>query len=339
MNELADQFKDKPVQFVALTEEDRRTVESSLVKKPIHAWVGVADHSTLQSYGVMAIPMTVLVRGDGVVDSVTYPTALRPEHLQNLLAGKPSGIVAQPAQSGMARPGELPEADAHSSLFQIIIRPTSADRTAVFGGHAGGGPLGPEIGKSFVGHTVRDLLPLVYETSVDRIVVNGALPDGKYDIVVKIPETGEKHLGLRVQQALESTFGLTSRHETREIDVYVATVAAGKAKGLTAATTPSPARLSSNVATGTLSGVNAPITVIVRILERGLSRPVIDETKLGGRYDVDLKWDPSAGRDGEVRAVSDQLGILLTPAKRQVDMVIIGAPPAAAATRATRSEH
>ncbi len=327
MNELADQFKGEPVQFVALTQEREKTVAPFLAKNPIHAWVALARRSTFEGYHVKGIPMTVLVRPDGVIDAVTHPTLLRAEHLKNLLAGKPSGLPGQPAQQGMSRFGELPEGGEHSAaLFQIIIRPTTGGRAAVGGGSAGSGPLGRMIGKSFVNYSVKEMLPFVYETSEDRLIVTGKLPDGNYDLAAKVPKSDEKHFGQRVQMALESTFALKSRREAREVDVYVATVARGDAKGLTPTQTPNYGSLDSNVLAGTLTGTNATVPMILQALGRGLARPVVDETKLSGRYDVDLTWDPAAGPDGEIRAVKEQLGLVLTPAKRPIEMVVIEAP-------------
>ena len=337
INELADQFKGEPVQFVALTQEREKTVAAFLAKNPIHAWVALARRSTFEGYHVKGIPMTVLVRADGVIDAVTHPTLLRAEHLKNLLAGKPSGVpglpgqaggqAGQPAQQGMSRFGELPEGGEHSAaLFQIIIRPTTGGPAGVGGGSAGSGPLGRMIGKSFVNYSVKEMLPFVYETSEDRLIVTGELPDGNYDLAAKVPQSDEKHFGQRVQMALESTFALKSRREAREVDVYVATVARGDAKGLTPTQTPNYGSLSSNDRAGTLTGTNAKVPMILQRLGRGLARPVVDETKLSGGYDVDLTWDPAAGPDGEIRAVKEQLGLVLTPAKRPIEMVVIEAP-------------
>jgi thiol-disulfide isomerase/thioredoxin len=39
LNELADKFKDQPVQFIAVTAENEATIKSFLTKRPIHAWV------------------------------------------------------------------------------------------------------------------------------------------------------------------------------------------------------------------------------------------------------------------------------------------------------------
>src|SRR5215470_13148870 len=53
LNEVADHFKGKPIQFIAITDEDEKVVGPFLRKKPIHAWVGLdTDKSMLDAYGV-----------------------------------------------------------------------------------------------------------------------------------------------------------------------------------------------------------------------------------------------------------------------------------------------
>lgn len=41
LNELAEKFKDQPVQFIAITAEDEATVKPFLNKRPIKAWVAL----------------------------------------------------------------------------------------------------------------------------------------------------------------------------------------------------------------------------------------------------------------------------------------------------------
>jgi hypothetical protein len=40
-NELLDAFKDKPVRFIAITDENQQVVENFLKQTPIHSWVGL----------------------------------------------------------------------------------------------------------------------------------------------------------------------------------------------------------------------------------------------------------------------------------------------------------
>src|SRR5437870_3139269 len=60
LNELADQFKGQPLQFIAVTDEDEKVITQFLKRKPIHAWVGLdTDKSMFKDYGITGIPHTV----------------------------------------------------------------------------------------------------------------------------------------------------------------------------------------------------------------------------------------------------------------------------------------
>src|SRR5688572_18002307 len=62
LNELADKFKDKPVQFIAVTDEEESVVQRFLKKTPINAWIGLgADVWKKNPYRVFAIPHTVII--------------------------------------------------------------------------------------------------------------------------------------------------------------------------------------------------------------------------------------------------------------------------------------
>ena len=62
LNELAWEFKDRPVQFIAVTDEGENVIAPFLKKKPIHAWIGLdTDKSMFKDYGITSIPHTVVV--------------------------------------------------------------------------------------------------------------------------------------------------------------------------------------------------------------------------------------------------------------------------------------
>jgi len=77
LNELAEKFKNQPVQFIAITSEDEATVKTFLANKPINAWVALdADKAMKAAFAVSAIPHTVVLGKDGSIATVTYPTSL-----------------------------------------------------------------------------------------------------------------------------------------------------------------------------------------------------------------------------------------------------------------------
>src|SRR5437879_6535769 len=62
LNELADKFKNQPVQFIAITDESEKIISTFLTRKPIHAWVGLdTDKSMFRDYSVTGIPHTIVV--------------------------------------------------------------------------------------------------------------------------------------------------------------------------------------------------------------------------------------------------------------------------------------
>jgi uncharacterized protein (TIGR03435 family) len=320
-NELAERYKEN-VQFIQITNEGRADVEAFLAKQPMNGWVGLdTDRSVFDAYCVKGIPMTVLVRPDGVVDTVTYPTTLKPEHLDNVLAGRPSGIAPQGRVFILA--GEDPTDDARDALCHLLIRPSRDSGFFMVRGGAGKGPLGPEMGLTALGQTVAQMLPWVYGEPKTRIVVTGVLPEGIYDIVAKLPRSAEDDFDAQLRRAVESTFGLQSRRETRELDVYVATLADGEHVGLVRAKgTRNPTFDGGN---GSVDAVAASLAQVLSELEGSIARPVFDETGLQGSFDVHFRWDPAGGADAIVREAAKQLGLVLTPAKRRIEVTVVEA--------------
>lgn len=90
LNELAQKFADRPVQFIAITAERPDVVARFVKKKPIRGWIGLdTDESLYRDYGVEGIPLTILVDAQGRLAGFTYPTGLTEQVLADLLAGRP----------------------------------------------------------------------------------------------------------------------------------------------------------------------------------------------------------------------------------------------------------
>lgn len=329
LNELAEKFKDKPVRFIAITSEDEATVKTFLAKKPINAWVALdADQAMHAAFAVSSIPHTVVLGKDGLIASVTYPTTVREQFIDDLLADKKPAINTNLSKSlggPVLAAGEKQQA---APLFEVSVRPSACDRR--MGSSSGGGSL------QYRGYTVWDLLPEAFEgANSARVWTNAPLPEGRYDILVRQPRghsLREAHDLL--WQAMQSAFDLTARKTTNEMDVFVLQKGHTNGPGLTPASTKGGA---THTGMGKIEAVNAPLDWLTWVLEDKLGKPVIDETGLTNRYDLLLKRgdnvDPAPANGLEaitpnpeklVKAVQEQLGLELIPSTRPVVGFAVG---------------
>jgi len=329
LNELADKFKDQPVQFIAITDQDEKVVVPFLRKKPIHAWIGLdTDKSMFKAYGIIGLPHTVVVDQKGRIVAITNPTSLTEEHLKDLLAGKTLAF-AQRRDEGRLPPGQSPAVSKpeREALFQVIIRPSDG---GVSRSTWGRGNL------SLFNATILDILSSSFSINPARIVNRSALPEGRFDFIAKTPDTENENVKTWLRQAVEATFGVVARPETREMDAFV--LKAGQLTEHLAASASSQVS-STSTGGGSLSCVNQPLSSLARCLEDILGKPVINETSGTNGYDFQLLWDERSS--GEVdpgdltRALHEQLGLELAPAKRAVEVLVL----TAVNRRAAQSEN
>jgi uncharacterized protein (TIGR03435 family) len=317
LNELADNLKDQPIQFIAITEEDQKVVEPFLRKKPIHAWIGLdTDKSMSKDYGITGIPHTVVVDRDGIIAAITHPSYLTEKYLRDLLAGKKAALAQDETQSRF-EPQQVPARSKpeRANLFQVMIRPSE------------GGPSSSSSsrgGLTMSGATVLDILSLSFNINRARIVTSSALPQGRFDLAIKMPNTDNEKLKNWLQQAVESAFGVTARRETREMDAFVL-----KAGQLTEHLVPTGSTGTSSMSSGggSLNCVNQSINSLAGSLEEMLNKPVLNETGLTNAYDFQLLWDETKSGPADpvelTRALHEQLGLNLAPAKKTVELLLV----------------
>ena len=89
-----DAFKQKPVRFIAITDENEQVVEHFLKQTPIHSWVGLdgAGKSNRDVYNIQGIPTTVIVNSQGIVVAVTHPAKLQPKDIDEVLSTGQSSL-------------------------------------------------------------------------------------------------------------------------------------------------------------------------------------------------------------------------------------------------------
>ena len=169
-----------------------------------------------------------------------------------------------------------------------------------------------------------DVLSSSYSINPARIVTSSALPEGRFDFTIKTPDTENDNVQTWLRQALEATFGVTARRETREMDAFVL-----KAGQPTEHLAPTVSTEGSSVSSGggSLNCVNQSMSSLAWGLEEILKKPVINETGLTNGYDFQLLWNEKDSEETDpvelTRALHEQLGLELAPAVRAVDLLVV----------------
>lgn len=223
-----------------------------------------------------------------------------------------------------------------------------------------------EPGGRFVanGITVNALLQIAY--GVKEAQISGGqnwINSDRFDIEAKpddafaaemqklTPDQRNEKVMLMLQSMLADRFKLTLSHETRDLPVYVLTVAKNGPKFHESAA-PNPQASPTLQRRGIMMNSRGQLTVndagldrFANVLSHQLGRVVLDKTGLTGKYDFTLNWTPDEnevprmpggpppGADSApppessgpplFTAIQEQLGLKLEPQKAPVDVLVI----------------
>jgi uncharacterized protein (TIGR03435 family) len=169
------------------------------------------------------------------------------------------------------------------------------------------------------GFTLKDIVARLYKVEERRVILPAALDAApRYDFALVLPAPEEDAaIDRLVEQAIQTRFGIAIAREKRLSDVYVMTAS----HELPAATSRSGSSGVTITATS-ISANNATMQDISEMLEHHLQRTVLDETGLTGRYEFALTGI-TRSTGGFLKALNEKLGLTLTPAPREVDMIIV----------------
>jgi uncharacterized protein (TIGR03435 family) len=251
-----------------------------------------------------------------------------------------------PAQQVQPSSGPAPAANIVAPPFDVIsIKPASKDSPGTRMQFTPDGLRGSGV-------TVRFLLFEGFGGINQNQVINEpAWSTEGFDIEAKVAPADVATLGKMnfdqrrqmFQAILTDRFKMVVHHETRELPLYILTVAKGGPKLKESApddpASTTPRRRGMMVNNGKITATDAQISTMVTILSRNLGRTIVDKTGLTGNYDFALEWADDAGSphpsDGAAAAnapdpgasiftaLQEQLGLKLESTKGPVDVVVI----------------
>ena len=334
-NGLVDAFKGKPVQFIAITDENEQVVADFLKRTPIHSWVGLegVGQSMRDRYRIEGIPTTVIVNQKGVVVAITHPASLQSKHVEEVIETGTSSLPP-PAErvAGSGSEGDdVERVPATKPAFEVSARRSGP----VPAGHGvdywESSATSADVSGRYA--SLRQAILTFFDGKQSLLDCRTALPTEQYDFIVRLPP-GVSHADREqaVAPMLRSVFGLQIRRIQSEREVYVLTVASTNAPGLTPSTPDS--RGGGGEQRDGLKLGRAIIDWLPVYFEKWLGKPVINETGLTNRYDIRFKWEMSQrellpgamdGPDPEaiLAAAREQLGLALSLQRRTLPVLIV----------------
>ena len=226
--------------------------------------------------------------------------------------------------------------------YEVHVSPSSTSGTT--------GSEGPDLR----GFGLKAVLAKAYEKDPSRILLPASLDnEERYDFVLVPPREMERAEMFRLmQQGIEKHFGVSVTVEDRVMDVYVMTALANKTPAAktgevnlgfsigwsgpehavvrTRDGTPPTAEMLREAASGLnlsssgivdISADNCTMDDFRLALEEGLNRPILDDTNMKGTYDIAVRGARS--NEAFVQMLRDQAGIVLTPARRNIEMLVV----------------
>ncbi|NNF00661.1 MAG: TIGR03435 family protein [Pyrinomonadaceae bacterium] len=311
LNKVAVRFKDEPVKFIAITDENEERVRSFLRKVPFSGVIGLDElGETRKSYDFQGFPHTIIVDKNGKIAAITDPKNVTEEVIASLLEGNEISLPIK----GVVPPNLKWDNDLINdhTLFQTIIAQSGANR---------GGFYSDTNKLTFDGIALIDLLRVGFRVSprgADYNIGKVELYEQKYRASVFVPKSKSELLYPTFQRLLKETFNIKTRFEKRKTLVFVLKIKEETKISLKQSTSLQKQKVFGK---GSIDSKKQSLSELAKTLENFVQRPVVDETGLDGEYDLNLEYN-FGDRTVLLNSLSKTMGLELVEAERIFEFII-----------------
>ena len=308
LNQLSEEFRDKQVQFISITDEGEDVIAPFLKRQEMKSWIGLdTDRSAFEAYGVRGIPRTFLINQEGIIAASLHPVGLSSDMIKKVIVGEK---IERPK---LSKPKTV-ENEGTDPIFKISIAPTEKKKWPSFstGSSKGYRKLDAE------GITLHQALSSAYDVPKTRILGPEALLESWYTISAKLPRDQFK---LLLQQALTTSLQLRVSNEKKSVEIFVLTAGEDSAEKLKPSVMSSSGSMAS-AGPGKLKAMNGAISMLANSLEQVLKRIVEDGTGIEGKYDWEITYDED-DPNSVLAALKEQLGLQIQKEQREIEFLVV----------------
>lgn len=315
-----DEIKNKypnDVFVVGISDDSKERLTKFLTKRSVS--VPLASEKDTKFNGLFSfnmVPHTIVADKNGKIIAITSPNEVTEDKIKEIIGGKIANF-------------KLKEEKEFDSKIDYFEADESTDYSVIQKAFIQGFPSFSTRGKgsfkdrriSCINLSPSSILQLAFKKSFESTIVNlpkerqTYTPENLYcfDIIVK--NSDKENLYKIMQTEATKLFGIKANIEKRLVDVYVLRKVADILKESTKKET-------SGGSSG--RGIKAEyveIDFLVSFLANELQKPVVDETNLKDKYDINFEFaseDPTS-----LKKVLESLGLKISKEKREVEMLVI----------------
>lgn len=194
---------------------------------------------------------------------------------------------------------------------QVKILPAIPSRPGENWGNTSEGMVGLSI------HAI-DIIECAYRSSKGRILLTTPLPDATYDFISNPRSDADKAL----QEEITRHFGLIAHREIIETNALLLTLRNRNAPELKITSNPNGQNNSNrNPFNGSYLCENMPLSDLARFLEDFLQVPVVDQTGLTNRFDIEFIGGSTP--EQMKQTVLKEVGLELVPGQAPVELLVV----------------
>lgn len=307
LNQLSEEFRDKQVQFISITDEGEDVIAPFLKRQEMKSWIGLdTDRSAFEAYGVKGIPRTFLIDQKGIIAASLHPAGLSSGIIEKVIAGEKIERPRLPKPKTVENEGTDP-------IFKISIAPTEKE----------GGRSSSKISKGYKqreaeSKTLHQILSTAYGVPTTRIIGPETLLESRYEISVRLPTN---QFELLFQQALTASLQLRVSNQKKSVEVFVLMAGEDSAEKLKPTVMGSSGSMTMG-GRGKIKTSNGEISMLANSLESVLERIVEDGTGIEGKYDWEITYDED-DPNSVLAALKEQLGLQIRKEQREIEFLVV----------------
>ncbi len=323
--ELQEKFGDQ-LQVLTITDDSEERINQFLTKQTLKLPVAIDERRKLASvFPHRSIPHTVVIDNKGIVKAIATSSEITEEVVKKAISG--GEIDLKEKKDVMDFDPSQPLSGNSNFLYQITITPFQEGFPS-FSNPNGGESVYQNRRIIATNLAARTLFEIAYQFPVSiRTIMEVKEPDKFkwskknaicFDLIV--PEELAQQRFEIMKQHLTNYFGLKAEIQERNRPVKVLKLINAKDKVSLKQSSGNTETFASYGGRG-LKMENSPIGTLASFLESQLDIPVVDETKLKGKYDLEIPWYNE--NPEQIHEELKKKGLELVASERKIKVLVI----------------